>query len=194
MKHEKTDRRSQRTRDLLDQAIFALMAEKRYESITVQDIIDRANVGRATFYAHFQDKEDLAISSLERMLDGMAQQIDAQDSDERWLPLRELLQHIQEQQVIFQGLVRGRGLDVFVERSQFYFARSIEKRLQTQLPKGSKPAIPLALTANYMAGAVVALLKWWLDNKLPYSPVKMDEMCQQLLQANAAAALARRQR
>lgn len=189
MKHEKTDRRSQRTRDLLDQAIFALMAEKRYESITVQDIIDRANVGRATFYAHFQDKEDLAISSLERMLDGMAQQIDARDSDGRWLPLRELLQHVQEQQVIFQGLMRGRGLDVFVERSQFYFARLLETRLQVQLPKGTKPAIPLAVAANYMAGAVVALIKWWLDNKLPYSPEQMDELCQQLLQANAAAAL-----
>ncbi len=192
MRHEKTDRRSQRTRDLLDQAIFGLMAEKRYESITVQDILDRANVGRSTFYAHFQDKEDLAISSLERMLDGMAQQINARDSGERWLPLRELLQHVQEQQIIFQGLMRGRGLDVFVERSQFYFARTIEKRLQAQLPKGGRPALPLAMTANYMAGAVVASIKWWLDNKLPYSPEKMDEMCQQLLQTNANMALGKK--
>src|SRR5438132_11824277 len=60
-----TDRRVQRTRQLLQDALISMMVEKGYEATTVQDIIDRANVGRATFYAHFADKETLLASRLE---------------------------------------------------------------------------------------------------------------------------------
>src|SRR5213083_3229079 len=59
------DRRVQRTRKLLQDALVSLIMEKGYEAATVQDIIDRANVGRATFYAHFADKETLLSSRLE---------------------------------------------------------------------------------------------------------------------------------
>jgi AcrR family transcriptional regulator len=64
MSRQKLDRRSQRTRKSLSEALAALMVEKRYDKITVQDIIDRANVGRSTFYAHFQDEEDLLVSGV----------------------------------------------------------------------------------------------------------------------------------
>ena len=59
------DRRVQRTHQLLRGALVALIQEKGFEALTVQDIIDRANVGRATFYAHFDNKEDLLVSGLE---------------------------------------------------------------------------------------------------------------------------------
>src|SRR4030095_3323460 len=61
------DRRIQRTRDLLHQALISLMIEKGYEVITVQDIIDRANVGRSTFYAHYVGKQDLLLSGLKNL-------------------------------------------------------------------------------------------------------------------------------
>src|SRR5690242_13310 len=68
MKQQKApDRRIQRTRQLLLDSLIQLILEKGYESITVQDIIDRANVGRSTFYSHFQDKEDLLLSGFESM-------------------------------------------------------------------------------------------------------------------------------
>src|SRR5205807_4575943 len=69
-----TDRRVQRTRQLLQDALISLMIEKGYEATTVQDIIDRANVGRATFYAHFADKETLLVSRLEDLRAMLAQQ------------------------------------------------------------------------------------------------------------------------
>ena len=75
MRNTKTDRRSQRTRQLLSAALFELMLEKRYDGITVQDIIDRANVGRSTFYAHYLDKEDLLVSDFTRVLDALTQQM-----------------------------------------------------------------------------------------------------------------------
>ena len=61
------DRRVQRTRDVLHQALISLMIEKGYEVITVQDIIDRANVGRSTFYAHYVGKQDLLLSGLKNL-------------------------------------------------------------------------------------------------------------------------------
>ena len=65
MATKKVDRRIQRTRRLLQDALITLILEKGYDKITVQDIIDEANVGRSTFYAHYLDKDDLMASSLE---------------------------------------------------------------------------------------------------------------------------------
>jgi AcrR family transcriptional regulator len=56
---KKVDRRTQRTRHQLGRALVGLVEEKRFDDITVQDVIDRADVGRSTFYTHFRDKEDL---------------------------------------------------------------------------------------------------------------------------------------
>ena len=62
MKEDKQDRRSQRTRHLVNSAMLELLFEKHYDTITVQDILDRANIGRSTFYAHYFDKEDVLTS------------------------------------------------------------------------------------------------------------------------------------
>jgi AcrR family transcriptional regulator len=61
------DRRVQKTRKLLQDALIELVGEKGYESITIQEILDKANVGRSTFYAHFQDKDQLLHSILDRL-------------------------------------------------------------------------------------------------------------------------------
>jgi AcrR family transcriptional regulator len=60
-----TDRRVQRTRRLLHKAFMSLILEKKYESITVQEILDRADVGRSTFYMHFRDKDELLVSGFQ---------------------------------------------------------------------------------------------------------------------------------
>src|SRR6202012_5392571 len=64
MAQETMDRRVRRTRDLLHRALLDLIAEKGYPHITVQDILDRADVGRSTFYTHYRDKEDLLRSGI----------------------------------------------------------------------------------------------------------------------------------
>src|SRR3954467_12831022 len=98
MREEKrTDRRSRRTRHMLEDALVDLMLEKRYDTITVQEIIDRANVGRSTFYAHYLDKEDLLqteTADLVARLAGHMDQGTAGTSSNRIIPSLELLQHV----------------------------------------------------------------------------------------------------
>ena len=62
------DRRIQKTRDLLHRSLAALIHEKPYDSISVKEILDRANVGRSTFYTHFSDKDELLVSSIHDLL------------------------------------------------------------------------------------------------------------------------------
>src|SRR5499425_1782341 len=75
VKQQKTDRRSQRTYRLVSSAFAELVVEKPYDEILVQDILDRANIGRTTFYAHYFDKEDVLDSMIEQQLSMFTHQI-----------------------------------------------------------------------------------------------------------------------
>jgi AcrR family transcriptional regulator len=183
MTNLKTDRRSQRTQRAIHEALMALMQEKRYDDITVQDIIDRADVGRSTFYAHFQDKENLMVSGLMRLMQILSEMVaePSATGEPRLLPTRELFEHVQEHQNLFRGMVRGRGLELFYEKGQEYWSQKLTADLQARLPKGQQPTVPLPVLAQFIAGTFVTMLRWWLDNKMPYSPQEMDEMMQRLI-------------
>jgi len=189
MRIQKDDRRSLRTREALHQALFALLHEKRYDAISVQDIIDRANVGRSTFYAHFVDKDDLASYSIEQMLDALVHL--SRPAGPGLIATAALFEHVRQQFTLFQMQMRDRGLELFFERGQAYWSQKIEQELQRRLPPEHEPGVPLALVANHVTGAWVNLLKWWLDNKMPYSPERMEEIFQQLVLPGVEAALGR---
>ena len=190
MKTHQTDRRSKRTHKLLNDALLTLLSEKRYELITVEDIIRRADVGRSTFYAHYQDKEDLLISSFEHMLDVMSQQLNhATPGDPRLLPALELFQHVQSHQYLYTAIVGGRGLELLSRQGQSYFSRSIAQQLKTVAADSHTSIVPAAIIADYVASSFLTLLKWWLDNNLPYSPERMAEMFQQLVMPGVQAIL-----
>src|SRR6266567_896932 len=155
MKLEKQDRRSRRTRHLVQSALMELLLEKRYEAITVRDILDRAGIGSSTFYAHYFDKEDVQTVLIEQMLGQLSKPISQNTARPGLLPSLALFRHIQEHSQHFQALVRGYA----EERS---------------------PSVPLAVVAQYLAGAFLSLLKWWIETEMPSSPERMDEIFQQL--------------
>jgi AcrR family transcriptional regulator len=109
------DRRVQRTQQLLRKALFALIQEKGFESLSVQDIIDRADVGRATFYAHFDSKEDLLLSGFEDLRallkDRQRQALSHGTSvEERIFGFsQEMLAHVNEHRHLFQDMVGKRS-------------------------------------------------------------------------------------
>src|SRR5689334_10492837 len=127
MKNTKADRRSERTRQLLNAALIELMLEQRYDNITVQDIIDRANVGRSTFYAHYLDKEDLLISGFTRTFDMLSQHPQQQGgAEQQALPsLARFFQHAQEHHQLYKALVRGGGVERMFKKSHQHMRQNI---------------------------------------------------------------------
>ena len=183
MTNLKTDRRSKRTQHILLDALVALMQKKRYEDITVQDILDRADVGRSTFYSHYRDKEDLMDSLLVHMMDALGKMKEQQPEpgSQRLLPVRELFEHIQENLALFKGVARGHGLELFAEKGEELWSRKVAVTLQETLPKGHQPTVPIPVISQFVSGTLVMMLRWWLDNKMPYTPNVMDDMFQRLV-------------
>ncbi|MBV9790405.1 MAG: TetR/AcrR family transcriptional regulator [Chloroflexi bacterium] len=177
MKAEKLDRRSLRTRQLLSDALVSLLLEQRYDTITVQEIIDRANVGRSTFYKHFYDKDDLLASNLEALLEHMSATITLDDTPHSaLLPSRKLFEHVGDYRALYQALVRAKRIDMMIEAGQRNITRNIERQLQQR-----NLAVPNAALAHYLAGSFFALLRWWLDHDAPYTAAQMENMFQALV-------------
>ena len=180
MKQHKQDRHSQRTYHLVNTAMMALLTEKLYDTITVQDILDRADIGRSTFYAHYYDKEDVLVSVTEQMLDLFSQRMQQAETGNGIVPGLKLFQHAQQMHQHFQDLLRGQSGAVLLKTVQTLLSKYIEQTLESAFAGKRSPSVPLAVVSQYLAGAFLNLLKWWLEAEMPYSPERMDEMFQQL--------------
>lgn len=182
MKGDTADRRSRRTRRLIAEALIALMVEGRYDRITVQEIIDRADVGRSTFYAHYRDKEDVLASEFERVLAVLDRHLDPDDAGaDHLLPSLSLFRHVQEQHHLYHALVRGHGVDLLYETGHRYLSESVARQLAALAADGRVPSVPPPVLADYVAGAFLGLLRWWLEHQRPYSPEQMHAIFQRLV-------------
>ena len=160
MKQEKQDRRSLRTRHLVSAAMLELMRGKRYDAITVQDLLDRSGIGRSTLYAHFFDKEDVLKSVSEQMLETFRHQLSLRNVEQKIVPSLELFQHAQENYQFFQAMVRGHGAGVVWETVLALLSRNIERTLATTFAEKSSPSVPPTVVSQYLAGAFLSLLRW----------------------------------
>jgi AcrR family transcriptional regulator len=190
MRIKKADRRTNRTRRSLSEALVGLIKEKRFDDITVQNVIERADVGRSTFYSHFRDKEDLFQRDWERFLDDFAKAIDWKKAGSgSFIPAAYLFGHLQEYQQFYQGLVRSRKAETVFRTGATYLAQLIETSL-TELVTKRPAVLPIPIVANYLATELFALLKWWLDQGMPYSPQQMDHIFHELVTPVVAKVLA----
>jgi AcrR family transcriptional regulator len=174
------DRRTQRTRQALSLALIALIQDKRYNAITVQDICDRANVGRSTFYAHYQDKDDLLTSNFRQAMESLGQPLAYRDG-QLTFPIAPLFDHVKGHQHLYKALLCGGGMDVLMRAGQKQWSQQIEQFIGDLLADKHQPVVPIPVIAVYIAGSLQTLLLWWLQHKLPHSPERMDEMFQQLV-------------
>jgi AcrR family transcriptional regulator len=182
MPGKKTDRRSNRTRRQLSSALVELVKEKRFDDITVQNVIDRADVGRSTFYSHFRDKDDLFQKDWERFLDGLAQHIDWDKAGAgSFVPVVYLFRHLQDAQPFYQSLVRSQKTDSIFKSGVNYLSQKIESALTARLKGKPTSVIPIPVLSNYLASELFSLLKWWLDRKMPYPPERMDQIFHDLV-------------
>ena len=175
------DRRSQRTRLALIHALIELLSAKHYDQITIQEIVDQANIGRATFYTHYQNKDDLLRSGFERILDMLVQTISLNEKDQYQFDTSVLFHHAHGHYELYRTLIWGSGFDLLTKEGLAALSKKIEDRLTLLLTGRQSPSIPLPILSCSMAGALLIMLKWWLENKMPYTPERMDEIFQQLV-------------
>jgi AcrR family transcriptional regulator len=171
----KTDRRVVRTRDTLGDALVKLIREKPFDEITVQEILDRAGVGRSTFYTHYRDKEDLFLSDVEDFFALFSSMLTRNGADKKRLaPVEEFCAHIADVRDFITALhAAGKMDDVFM-LGRGFFARSIEERLR--LSGVSSDPARVSAQAHGLAGSLFALIEWWIDHGMKTDPKEIDTM------------------
>lgn len=182
------DRRVRRTRDALGDALVALMHELPFPAITVQQVLDRAHVGRSTFYTHYRDKDDLFLSDVDEFFEGMATLLARRaEASHRVAPVRELFAHVAAWREFVAALVTAGKFHDVQDLGQGHFARAIDPRLAA-LPAaaGLSPARRAALS-HALAGALLSLLWWWIDHTTVASPEEMDDVYHRLVWSGVRA-------
>ena len=149
--------------------------------LPVQEIIDRADVGRSTFYAHYRDKEDVLVSESQRVLALFQQQQDpAGAGDQGLLPSLYLFQHIGVRHDLYHALVRGHGINVLYEACHRYLKISVGQRLAVLAQEIASPRSHFRSWRTMSASTFLNLARWWLEQQRPYSPEEMDSISSNL--------------
>jgi AcrR family transcriptional regulator len=178
----KPDLRVRRTCERLGSALVALIQERPIDKVTVQEVLDRASVGRSTFYLHYRDKNDLLLSQLEKFLEMMSTTLSIRkEESHRVVPVAEFFAHIGNQKKLYRVLADSGRLNEFFDLAQGYFARGIEQRLTESERLSNPPQRELGARASALAGSMLSLLRWWLDRGAKESPRAMDELFHQMV-------------
>ena len=183
------DRRVRRTRRLLQEAMVALVVERPYERITVQDVLDRADVGRSTFYAHFRDKDALFESCFDDLRDGLEQELDAMAAGgpphNPTSPVGVIFEHAYRHRAVYRAMC-GRHGDTVATR---YLHRMLVERLHAHLAQvGTR--LPVDIVAEYHGSALAGVLIRWVRDDFPSTPETMARICLELTAPGVTASLA----
>lgn len=179
------DRRVQRTQKLLRESLMALILEEGYDAISIQDITDKANLGRATFYLHFKDKDELLLDVMDQMMGDFMAHV-PQLSEVKWQfqdkkGIEKLFNFAADHYDLFRILIIGSGGITASRQLQCRIAENIESDIQSVIDEqDAQPLVPPNFVANYFAGSLLAIIYWWLDNNLPYDASQMADMFQKI--------------
>jgi AcrR family transcriptional regulator len=186
MANKPIDRRVARTRAMLQQAHISLILRKGYEAITVDDICDAANVGRSTFYAHYSSKDDLRRSGLEHLRRLLVERqkkalAGAGDIRERSLGFSlTMFEHARDHLDLYKALVGGRGGAIALGTIRQILSDLVRNELAATASKKSADVIPRELVVQYVVGAFMAVMTWWLDGGAKLPPQRIDAVFRQL--------------
>ncbi len=176
------DRRVRRTQKLLHEALIALLLAKNYDTITVQEILDRADVGRSTFYAHFQSKDELLLSGM----DELRTTLNAATREERMKLKsheavlafsRAMFEHVNDFREVYYALAPTQVFPRVRQRLLGLLSELIEKECRAELVKikKSKTELPIDLFVGYLSTTFFTVLTWWLDRRVRASTTELDQ-------------------
>jgi AcrR family transcriptional regulator len=169
----KMDRRQQRTKDAIFAAFSKLLEKKRYSSISVQEIIDEANIGRSTFYSHFETKDQLLKTMCRDIFrhvfseDLMSEETHDFSSMSNGLETRltHLLHHIKDNENNIIGILSCESGELFMK----YFKEYLTELFVAHLDDIEIHA-PADFVQNYLVGSFSETVKWWIDTEMEYTP------------------------
>lgn len=167
------DRRQKKTRDAIFKAFSKLLETKRYSNITVQEIIDEADIGRSTFYAHFETKDEL----LKAMCTDIFQHVFSNElmtekthdfsggSNQLEMKLTHLLYHLKDSEKDIVGILSCESGELFMRYFKEYLSElfaDYRKEIQVDAPE--------EFVLDYLVGSFSETVKWWIKNDMKYTP------------------------
>lgn len=175
------DRRQRKTREAIFQSFTALLTRKNFNRITVGEIIEGADIGRATFYAHFETKELLLKAFCEELFCHIFD-TEQENHDHRHIfncdgegsVFVHLFRHLQKNDNNILSLLSGENNDLFFS----YFRSGLWELIESHLPlfEDKRPTdIPDAFWKSHILSTFVSTLKWWLENGMADSPETITE-------------------
>lgn len=169
-----SDRRVRKSRRSIRDALVALCAEREFGTLSVEDVLERADVARATFYAHYRGKEDVLVDVARVLAEDRATWMEKHElrHPEGFTGdlVRVIFEHAEEHRevytVILRGAGDGRALREFYDQTsqwaeQFFSARAAHA--------GVAPPLPVDIVARAWAGELIGTLGWWLSGGSGYS-------------------------
>jgi AcrR family transcriptional regulator len=173
------DARAVRTRDALGSALVCLMDGRDYNDISVQHICDRAQVGRSTFYAHFQDKDEMYIRHVVVFARKMGEKLGFDRGAYRF-PVALVFDHVRHMRPMIESLKKAHKADFVMKVWQNNLAEVFEQRV-VQTRNGAPAELHADILAHQLAGTLITLMTWWLDHHHPHSSAEMEEQWNQLV-------------
>jgi len=177
------DRRVQKTRTLLHKALMSTILEKRYESITVQEILDRADVGRSTFYMHYADKDELLLSGLQNVKD-LLQAAQARATAPQGKSYETIVgfslpmfEHVYEYRAVNRALL-GSNAEAVVRRNiHSALVAIVDREVRMEFRKRKRGNCPLSpeLLTHFVVSTFISILTFWLNARNPVPPAEIDE-------------------
>lgn len=187
---ETTDRRIIRTRNLLRDALIALSLEKGFDTITIQDITERADIGYRTFFRHYSDPKELLVDTFEVRMQNWREMLPIPNpaDDTGLIPLPDLrvngerfFEYAAKNHDLFQVIFGDEGCHTVKE----IFIKYGNEKTLAQIAVRNQSEIDSEILANYIVSATFSLLRWWLQNDMPHSPARMGEIFAKLIMKSA---------
>lgn len=181
-----TDRRIQKTQTLLREALVSLIREKSYDSIAVKEILDRANVGRSTFYMHFRDKDELLVSGIHDMLRSV-HSTGLPSSAKRHEKLTSfslpIFEYHDQHRHAGENRMGTRGRAIVHEHLRRVLTDLIADQVGRDDRRQRKTAgrLPPDLLVQYVASTFILVLNWWLESRSPLPPKEVNELFRSLI-------------
>jgi AcrR family transcriptional regulator len=164
------DRRTQRTKDVLRDALLSLLPEVGWDGIDVAMLCERANIGRSTFYLHYQDKAALLRGSFADLQSHLLVSVEPSDQARPYAFLPGLLVHVHEQQEVFRSLLGRRSSQIVQDHMRDILMALFSKAEET----GKHPGSPDEARPHMLAGGLMQLMVWWLGTSRQLTPAEVE--------------------